>query len=128
MAMIVTFTLPMAPSVNHMYFNTKYGRTLTKAAKDFKDSAILIARVATRDIDISTTEHFGLIIDVYSKNSRRDATNVVKIVEDCIFEAINVNDNRNVFILVRKFFNGNDTIVVHFGDVESIKNAAIAMI
>jgi hypothetical protein len=114
--------LPMAPSVNEMYFNSRSGRTLTKKAREYKLLARSLISQSPNISKVDTSNLLGMVIDVYVHNARRDATNVVKIIEDCAFEALGVNDNKDFIILVRKFFGGEDTIVILLGPADEIAN------
>ena len=119
--------LPMAPSTNHMYFNTKRGRTMTPEARAYKDSVIVLASTS-RDKEYDRERTFGLIIIARVKRASRDASNIIKIVEDAIFEGIGVNDSHNHLLFVRKVVDDSDTLEVYCGYNHEIADKILRLI
>lgn len=97
----LVLTLPLPPSVNHLYATVNGRRVLSRAGRDFK--ALVAEEVDIwRDRDhISDTAiaAFGRhylslsIIFYFTTALRRDLDGGLKIAQDALCEAIGVNDN-----------------------------------
>jgi crossover junction endodeoxyribonuclease RusA len=97
----LALTLPLPPSVNHLYATVNGRRVLSRAGRDFK------ARVADdvqawrerEQMSNAAMETFGrhylsLTITFYFATAlRRDLDGGLKIAQDALCEAIGVNDN-----------------------------------
>lgn len=97
----LALTLPVPPSVNHLYATVNGRRVLSRAGRDFK---MLVADEieAWQDreqLSNATIEAFGhhylaLTITFYFASAlRRDLDGGLKIAQDALCEAIGVNDN-----------------------------------
>lgn len=53
-----------------------------------------------------------------------DASNVIKSLEDGIYEALGVNDKQNIEVTVRKYYNNNDTYIIQ-AEIMEIKEAVL---
>lgn len=51
-----------------------------------------------------------------------DASNTIKALEDGIYEALQVNDTQNMEVLVKKFYNEDETYVI-YGKVEVVEKS-----
>ena len=95
--MTLSFTLPLAPSVNHMYFTTRTGqRILKKEAKEWIATAQEIARKACGEQGWVKTEKTKIIMEIttYWKDKRRhDVHNGIKITADAL-EGILYDDDK----------------------------------
>jgi crossover junction endodeoxyribonuclease RusA len=97
----LALTLPVPPSVNHLYATVNGRRVLSRAGRDFK--ALVGAEVeAWQDrekISNAAIEAFGrhylsLAITFYFSTAlRRDLDGGLKIAQDALCEAMGVNDN-----------------------------------
>ncbi len=97
----LALTLPVPPSVNHLYATVNGRRVLSRAGRDFK--ALVAEEVDTwRDRErISDTaiaafgrHYLSLTIAFYFVTAlRRDLDGGLKIAQDALCEAIGVNDN-----------------------------------
>ena len=91
------------PSVNHLYFNWKNRRILTKEAKELKKhiDEIVKKKISNRNLDIEDYEDKKLTLyveiyenwltksgDVYTK----DISNREKFLVDSIFKSLDLND------------------------------------
>ena len=102
--------LPVPPSINHQYATVNGRRVLSRAGRDFK--ALVMHEVEDwRDregISNETLSLFGrhylsLTITFYFTSAlRRDLDGGLKIAQDAICEALGVNDNLVVEILLYK--------------------------
>jgi crossover junction endodeoxyribonuclease RusA len=94
-------TLPVPPSVNHLYATVNGRRVLSRAGRDFK--ALVAEEVEgwqdRKRISNATLESFGrhclsLTITFYFSTAlRRDLDGGLKIAQDALCEAMGVNDN-----------------------------------
>ncbi|ETX08800.1 MAG: hypothetical protein ETSY2_03250 [Candidatus Entotheonella gemina] len=97
----LALTLPLPPSVNHLYATVNGRRVLSRAGRDFK--ALVADEVeAWQDrehISNAAIEAFGhhylsLTITFYFSTAlRRDLDGGLKIAQDALCEALGVNDN-----------------------------------
>lgn len=116
-----TFTLPMPPGVNNQYVTVNGRRVLSKEARSFKRT---VARYLQRQrdsgaisqelCDAAQRGYLALFIDFYFETPmRRDLDGGLKIAQDAICTALEVNDNRVVDIhLVKRIDPLNPRIVV----------------
>lgn len=93
----LNFTLPIAPSVNHMYINTRRGgRRLTDKAKEYSFNSIAVIQAAIEDQNwLKEKQHVWFYLDIctYMPDRRkRDTNNMFKILLDVIEHATNHND------------------------------------
>jgi Holliday junction resolvase RusA-like endonuclease len=92
----LSFTLPLGVSVNHMYAHTVRGVHLTDAAREFKNAAGVIVRNAAQlagGWQLPTDSPLFLHMQLYLPSRRRmDISNIIKITEDAIAEALGFDD------------------------------------
>jgi crossover junction endodeoxyribonuclease RusA len=80
--MILSFTLPFPPSVNAAYINTKRGRAYSLTAKNWlTNAAVALAEQRVRGVKgpVKISYRIGK-----PDNRRRDISNLVKVMEDCL--------------------------------------------
>lgn len=85
---ILTFSIPVPPSVNHMYQNAGRGRRLTKAATEYIKVAQDICKKAIKAQGWKKDkEHVWYVMDLYyyfPDKRRRDSHNTLKLLTDCL--------------------------------------------
>jgi crossover junction endodeoxyribonuclease RusA len=97
----LALTLPVPPSVNHLYATVNGRRVLSRAGRDFK---VLVAdeveawqdreQIANAAIEAFGRHYLSLTLTFYfSTTLRRDLDGGLKIAQDALCEAIGVNDN-----------------------------------
>ncbi|ETX02423.1 MAG: hypothetical protein ETSY1_03635 [Candidatus Entotheonella factor] len=97
----LALTLPVPPSVNHLYATVNGRRVLSRAGRDFK--AFVADEVEAwqdrEQVSNAAIEAFGrhylslTIIFYFSTALRRDLDGGLKIAQDALCEALEVNDN-----------------------------------
>lgn len=96
-------TVPIAPSVNAMYFTTKFGkRVRTKKAKEWFEEAEAITRKAIEEQGWKKTEGQKVVVNVltmWGDKRRRDTNNLSKSLADML-EHAGVYDN-DFYALIR---------------------------
>lgn len=98
---VLTCTVPVPPSVNNAYATIRGRRVLSKDGRSFKDTAGWLVRAAAIEQGWSGGERFVLSLRLYFRtNQRRDISNTVKIVEDCLAETLGFDDCRVDKLLV----------------------------
>jgi len=84
-------TVPIAPSVNAMYFTTKFGkRVRTKKAKEWFEEAEAITRKAIEEQGWKKTEGQKVVVNVltmWGDKRRRDTNNLSKSLADMLEHA-----------------------------------------
>lgn len=84
-------TVPIAPSVNAMYFTTKFGkRVRTKKAKEWFEKAEAITRKAIEEQGWKKTEGQKVVVNVltmWGDKRRRDTNNLSKSLADMLEHA-----------------------------------------
>lgn len=89
--MELRLTIPPAPSVNAMYFTTKFGkRVRTKKAKEWFEEAEAITRKAIEEQGWKKTEGQKVVVNVltmWGDNRRRDTNNLSKSLADMLEHA-----------------------------------------
>jgi crossover junction endodeoxyribonuclease RusA len=99
-------SLPLPPSINNQYATVNGRRVLSKAAAGFKREVRALirqslshGRIAAAEVEQLRQAHIGLYIDCYFETPlKRDLDGGLKITQDAIFEALDINDNRVVDI------------------------------
>lgn len=102
----VRLTLPMPPGVNNQYVTVNGRRVLSQEARRYKQSVLKALRRSRDDGTISDAlvaaaqkGYLALFIDFYFETPlRRDLDGGLKIAQDTICTALEVNDNRVVDI------------------------------
>ncbi len=103
-------TLPVPPSINHQYATVKGRRVLSAEGRSYKQLVgqhVLIALAKNPDRDRLRTllQSQDLVLSIwfyFSSSLRRDLDGGLKITQDAICEALEVNDNRVVEIHLHK--------------------------
>jgi len=98
------FELPLPPGINQQYATVNGRRVLSKASRDYKKEAIKIIRrlrvegiISNALVTALREGYVGLFIDFYFETPhRRDLDGGLKITQDAICDALEVNDNRVV--------------------------------
>lgn len=99
-------SLPLPPSINSQYATVNGRRVLSREASHFKRQVREEIRRAISRGTISDDElarlratYLALFLDFYFETPlRRDLDGGLKITQDAIFEALEINDNRVVDI------------------------------
>lgn len=103
----IQFSLPLPPGVNNQYITLKNGRrALSKQSKKWKKAALqelqlmrFNGRISESFLQVATKGYLCLFVDFYFKSPlRRDLDGGLKILQDTICQALEVNDNRVVDI------------------------------
>lgn len=89
--------LPVPPSLNHLYRNAGGGyshRVLTTAGKAYKAQVGLLARRAAADCGFAPAPRakLKLTLHLYFKADNRDGDNAIKVLQDAICQALELND------------------------------------
>ena len=122
----VHFTLPLPPGINSQYTQVGKRRVLSKEHLSFKKQ--VARRIHRLRVDEVLTDDFitalsrgwiGLFLDFYFETPlRRDLDGGLKITQDAILAALEINDNRVVDIhLVKRIAPTNPRVEV---ELESI--------
>ena len=109
-------TLPIPPSINHQYATIKGRRTLSAEGRSYKQLVgqhILIALAKNPEqcrLRAALKSHnLGLSIWFYFSSAlRRDLDGGLKITQDALCEALELNDNRVVEIHLHKRIDRED--------------------
>lgn len=94
-------------SVNNMYTRTKVGMTLSKAARDFKSNVSKQVRLQLpKNLPFTNKDTLKLTLR-FILNKRffqRDTSNFIKLVEDTIYEELDINDAMNIELYCNKSY------------------------
>lgn len=122
----VRFELPLPPGINQQYATISGRRVLSRASRNYKKEARKIIRrlraegVISDELVTALRQGFvGMFIDFYFETPlRRDLDGGLKITQDAICDALEVNDNRVVDVhLVKRI----DPLHPHIGvELEAI--------
>jgi crossover junction endodeoxyribonuclease RusA len=110
--MQLRLTLDVPPSVNHLYKignvtrNKKrvLGQFMTDEGTTYKHAVGWTVRkvVVEQGIDVDPKGYYGYIASVRFASAGRDLDNGLKVMQDAIFEALHINDDRVVEFCVGK--------------------------
>ena len=93
---VLTFSLPIPPSVNHMYQNAGRGRRLTTSAVKYIKTAQDIAKKAVKEQGWQKDkDKVWYVMDLYfyfPDKRVRDSHNTLKILTDCLEGLLFKND------------------------------------
>ena len=93
---VLTVTLPLPPSVNHMYQAAGRGRRLTKQAMEYIRTAQDTVKKAIRKQGWKKDkDHVWYVMDLYyyfPDKRRRDSHNTLKLLTDCLEGLLYKND------------------------------------
>ena len=95
-------------SVNRMYIRTKTGMTLSPECRKFKKDVAKQVRVQLPSpLPFNDKDVFKLSLQFVLKTRFfvRDTSNFIKLVEDTIFDELDINDARNLELDCKKSFN-----------------------
>ncbi len=121
-------TLPIPPSINHQYATVKGRRILSAEGRSYKQLVgqhilMALAKNPERDRLRTLFKSHDLVLSMwfYLRTAlRRDLDSGLKITQDAICEALEVNDNRVVEIHLHKRVDRRDphleVILAPFGD------------
>lgn len=106
--MRLRLTLDVPRSVNMLYRighvtrggKKVLGQFMTEEGRVYKEAVgwEVRAAIVEQGVEIDPKAYYGYAIAVYFPDAGRDLDNVFKIVQDAIFAAIGVNDNRVIDI------------------------------
>jgi crossover junction endodeoxyribonuclease RusA len=102
--------LPLPPGVNNLYLSVNGRRVLSQEGKRFKsdvsarlDEMRTSGRLTAETLEALRSGYLSLFIDFYfSTPLKRDLDGGLKITQDAICEALEINDNRVVDIHIVK--------------------------
>ena len=102
--------LPLPPSINHQYATVHGRRVLSSAGRRFKTQVgqEVLCALAGRRAGHPLTETLNgapLALDLrfyFSSGLRRDIDGGLKITQDAVCEALGINDNRIIEVILRK--------------------------
>ena len=97
----ILLTIPPVPSVNHLYFNCHGRRAMTSQGKDYKVNLKYLAICERQNQGWTPTVGKKVVMEFriyWPDKRRRDADNVIKIVQDS-FSGILYDDDK--FVLPR---------------------------
>lgn len=92
---VLVLSVPLPPSVNHLYYNTPTGRRMTKEGKAYKRlvaETLMQQRARTKAPDPPYEVSLWLLVP---DNRRRDASNMVKAIEDAVADFLMYDDSAN---------------------------------
>lgn len=104
-------TLPVPPSANTAYPSNQHGggRHLSKAGREYKDSAGWVVKAALQGWRIDAGDHLVLDIGLWFKDKRRcDLDNFVKLPKDIVCGVLGIDDNWQVIPRILIEFRGVD--------------------
>lgn len=85
---VLTMTLPVPPSVNHMYINAGRGKRLSRDATNYIKTAQDICKKAIKEQGWKKDkEHVWYVMELYyyfPDKLRRDSHNTLKLLTDCL--------------------------------------------
>jgi Holliday junction resolvase RusA-like endonuclease len=128
--------IPMLPpTTNHAYTNNGFGgRTLSAAGKKFKNETkvIVARRYATAIKEIKPNASLVVLARFYFKSitnegwpkkaktryKKLDATNRIKLLEDCLAEALGVDDSCNLAFIPNKCVGTPERTLVYIWSIE----------
>ena len=93
----LTMSIPIPPSVNHMYIHKKNGsKILTKSAKEYIKELQTICKKSKKEQDWKTDkEYVWYVMDLYfyfPDKRKRDSHNCLKLLLDCLEGLLFEND------------------------------------
>jgi crossover junction endodeoxyribonuclease RusA len=108
--LLFTLTLPLPPSINHQYATVQGRRVLSSAGRRFKlqvgqEMLCLLAKRRDRGSVVQALGGKSLALDLrfyFVSALRRDIDGGLKITQDAVCEALGMNDNRIVEVMLRK--------------------------
>jgi crossover junction endodeoxyribonuclease RusA len=104
----LVLTLPLPPSINHQYATVQGRRVLSRAGREFKTLVVeevehYLDKHPQADATLFQCHYLALAITFYFRSAlRRDLDGGLKIAQDALCEALEVNDNLVIEIHLRK--------------------------
>jgi Holliday junction resolvase RusA-like endonuclease len=96
-------TVPLGPSVNHLYFNAKRRRVKSEAARDYEDAVGKRVAIARQQAGGVPRPPYILCFGVwFPDQSQRDLDNLLKCLQDAIVRAIRSDDQHVHFLGIRR--------------------------
>lgn len=108
-------------SVNRMYIRTKTGMTLSPECRKFKREVAKQVRLQLpKSLPFNNKDVFKLSLQFVLKERFfvRDTSNFIKLVEDTIFDELDINDARNLELECKKCYNPKSPYEYVFVTVE----------
>jgi len=107
---LLRLILPIPPSINHLYATVNGLRVLSAAGRRFKslvgqEVLYALSTAAWRRSHRDVQSHPRLALDLrfyFVSELRRDIDGGLKITQDAVCEALGINDNRIVEVILRK--------------------------
>jgi crossover junction endodeoxyribonuclease RusA len=107
---LLALTLPLPPSINHQYATVQGRRLLSSAGRRFKQHVgqEVLCQLTKRRVQSSavhTLDGLPLALDLrfyFVSALHRDIDGGLKITQDALCEALGINDNRIVEVMLRK--------------------------
>lgn len=107
---LLTLTLPLPPSINHQYASVQGRRLLSSAGRRFKhhvgqEVLCHFTKQRGRPSRVLALDGLALALDLrfyFVSALRRDIDGGLKITQDALCEALGINDNLIVEVLLRK--------------------------
>ena len=98
----LAITLPVPPTVNHQYATVNGRRLLTAKGRQYKalvaqEILVVLGRSLAREPLLRTLRHSDLSLSIrfhFTSPLRRDVDGGLKIAQDALCEALQINDNR----------------------------------
>ncbi|MGB0910534.1 MAG: RusA family crossover junction endodeoxyribonuclease [Nitrospirales bacterium] len=98
----ISLTLPLPPSINHQYATVNGRRILSSKGRQYKASVaqeimFLLTASSSREILLNNLNTHSLTFSIwfyFSSALRRDLDGGLKIAQDAICNALDINDNR----------------------------------
>ena len=103
------------PSTNKLYMYSPRNRSiiLTNEARKFKTQTYQYLKDRYKSIDVADYKgkYLNLFIAIIMKSNweSRDLSNIIKAVEDTVFEFLGLNDNKVIEIASRKYYRPNSS-------------------
>lgn len=94
---VLTLTLPMPPTTNLLYATVNGRRVLSKAGREYKEQAGWQVLIAAKQagLRIRPNDRMSLtLLAWFGDNRRRDLSNIIKVLEDSVAEALGFDDTR----------------------------------
>lgn len=127
------FFLPVPPSSNNLYFNSRHGRRLSNEGKAYKENvkALVVTdpQIHRKAVDgnhpwmlqlvlyMPSLENKGWPKTAENRYKKLDATNRIKAVEDALKDGLGIDDSTFLRVMVEKR-QGPDLLIARFWDME----------
>ena len=141
--MLELFFPQQPPSVNRMWINNGFGgKVLSKESRKFQDSFkmflsenYLIENLALeRGPEVSYALVIGLVMPLYNAGYPKkaktlfrkiDASNYIKLIEDCLRDVTNIEDSQSISVTAHKIHSTEESgVAITFGPVQISRKAS----